>query len=206
MQDIYCEETPQANRRDYKTKSTYNQQKTIIDYFLDNHAKLYGEENRTFFSIDNKQKIAKFVNKHRLPYQHFVAFVFRELPDTKVFANVITSENWISRYDEYVASLNLPIDANQLKSPYSLPCWGEYQTFMSCLNSFIQAGKQPLELINNFVFSERISHLTLDYIYRNLELNDSELNQHFNQIRLEKVLPYEDIDPDINLILQHYDK
>jgi hypothetical protein len=77
---------------------------------------------------------------------------------------------------------------------------------MSCLNSFIQAGKQPVELINNFVFSERISNLTLDYIYRNLELNDSELNLHFEQFRSDKVLPYEDIDPDINLILQHYDK
>lgn len=206
MQDIFCDED-NFNEKKYKKKSTYNKaDDSLIDYLMRKHVALFGEEMRTFFSQENKQKIAAFTQKFKLPYQHFVAFVFRELPDTKIFTNVITSENWIPKFNNYVESLKVPADIYQLRSPYALPCWGEYQTFMGCLRSFVQSGKTPVDLINNFVFSERISNFTLEYIYNSLELNNPELNQHFAQFSAGKILPYEDVNHDLNLILQYYEQ
>jgi hypothetical protein len=203
MQDIYFEE-PELPKNRYTKNPQPKPINGILDYLIENHAKLYGEDKRTYFPKENRDSIAKFVAGTKLPYQHFVAYIFREMPDTKIFTNMITSKNWVPRFQNYLENLNLPVEVYQLKSPLTLPCWAEYQTFLSCMQSYVKDGSPIQTLIKNFVFSQRISSATLNYVYTDLDLNDAYLDQYFENYRKEIIYPYEDISPDLNYILQHY--
>ena len=202
MQDIFCDEPEPVKRREKQSHAP--PANDVFDYLMNRHVKLYGEQCRTYFSKENRKSIATFVAATKLPFEHFISFIFRELPDTKIFTNVIASKNWIPRFNSYLETLNLPVEVYQLKSPHALPCWGEYQTFLNCMRSFVADGKSPALLINNFIFSKRISDLTLAYIYDNLELQDPFLSKYFNSVKPEFVMPYENIGPDMDYILQHY--
>jgi hypothetical protein len=203
MQDIYFEE-PEAPKNRYGKGGTHKPINGLLDYLIANHVKLYGETRRTYFPKENRESIAKFVASTKLPYQHFVSYIFREMPDTQIFTNMITSKNWIPRFNKYLENLNLPVEAYQLKSPLALPCWAEYQTFLSCMKSYVQDGSPIQTLIKNFVFSQRISNATLNYVYTDLDLSDEYLDRYFENYRKEIIYPYEDISQDLNYILQHY--
>lgn len=204
MQDIFCDE-PEEPRKSYgSSQPKQNQPDDVLTYLMNRHATLYGEENRTFFSKENRQVIAKYVASTRLPYTHLLSFIFREMPDTKIFTNMLTGKGWPGKFENYVDTLNLPVEVYQLKSPHALPCWADYQTFLSCMQSFVKDGKSPALLIKNFVYSQRLSNLTLNYIYKNLDIYDEFLDSHFRQIQTEMVYPYEDVSEDLDFILQHY--
>lgn len=212
MQEIFCDE-PYKPKSNTKSKSTPDPT-NLLQYLVNRHVLMYGETVRTHFSKENMALISTTITKHnnnnsneytKIPYVQFLPFIFKECVNMPVYTNVIIGKAWPSRFADYVDSLKVGDVLMGLVSPCALPCWAEYNTFMACLKSFIAQKKPVVELIKNFTYSNRISDLTLDYIYTSLEIEDDNLDKYFTASRLRRVLPFEDITNDLNLLLQNYD-
>ncbi len=203
MQDIFIDEPEPPKKKVLYEKPTRYASWDILNYVVSKHVSKYGESVAAYYNEDAVNRIKTHTNIHKIPPHHYLYYVFSEMLEKPVWVNVIIGKDWPVKFNYYLDGIDIEMEhLRNLHSPLALSCYVEFRTFQNCSESFLENGGELTELIKRFLFSNRISTPTLEFIYRTMHVEDAVLAEYFNTYNnTQKIKPFEDIDPDLNYLI-----